>query len=68
MISRSLPEVTAGCAHGSLPLVAWWGLRNQFWLRRELSATPGPAQRLDELNARRHLLHSQIDGRLLIAQ
>src|SRR5882762_9218490 len=36
--------------------------------RRQVRHVPAPAERLDELNARRHLLPAQRDGRLLVAE
>ena len=36
--------------------------------RRQVRHVPAPAERLDELNARRHLLPAQCDGRLLVAE
>src|SRR6266404_5888841 len=35
---------------------------------RQIRHVPAPAERLDELNARRYLLPAQRDGRLLVAE
>jgi hypothetical protein len=64
-IRTPVPPPTDGSALGTQSIL---GLASHLLLRGNLGGIPSATQGFDQLNARHHLLHSEIHRRLLVGQ